>query len=335
MLLSPQDATELAGTFNTLYGAPFKRVAQVPLWAQMLSAVKNCFFIVDPEPITLDEREVAVSALQNTICPSDDQTIGMMLKGDPVGTQLKIGDFDLGLSLGQGGFGKVILARHVKSGFIVALKRLKIPREDCWEHLSLNRESQLPTDLVHDHVLKHYGKFQDDDFVYLVLEHAPGGSFREVLKHKPLSKAMAAKYISDLSKALKFCHEQNIIHRDIKPDNLLLGFDGKIKIADFGSAAYCRKGKDRQTQVGTPTYWAPEIVQADNHDERVDIWSLGICLFEFIVGKPPTFKGTEVKWPDNLDDDAKDLISKMLKREPQERIPLVEIVKHPFVTRAL
>ncbi len=317
-----------------------------PLWAQVLTAVN--FFVDDPERVTLDEWTVAASAFTSTMgADADDEKvfgtyrsidIEGMLRGKPTAQQLKIEDFEIGKLLGRGGFGVIFLARHLKSGSIVALKRMNVPDPSEWGFRALLREINLQKNVSHEHVLKLHDVFVDKESVYLVLEYAPGGSLREVLsRRKQLPKALAAKYISDLCQAIQQFHTKQIIHRDIKPDNFLLGFDGKIKLADFGTSKYVPLGKWKmhQTQVGTPLYWAPEIDEAKEQDEKVDVWSLGICLYEFLVGKPPTFQGADVNWPDNFDNDAKDLIGKMLMREPQERIALVDIVKHSlFVSRA-
>ena len=177
----------------TITALPLPFPQAPPLWAQVLTAVKSCFFVDDPERITLDERKAAVSALKNAVCPDDDQTIDIMLKGDPMGPQLKIDDFEIGKYLGEGGFGQVFSAHHVKSGSIVALKRVLIPGRETWDYLSLHREIDIPKNLAHDHILKYHGGFKDDTntFAYLVLEYAPGGSLREVLKHGPLSEKNA------------------------------------------------------------------------------------------------------------------------------------------------
>ncbi|KAL7426471.1 hypothetical protein ACHAXH_000453 [Discostella pseudostelligera] len=328
------DAMEVAGSYNS-----------VPLWVEMVLAVKSCFFVDDPERVTLDERKAAVSAFTKAFCAdSDDEEVfgayhrvdieNLVTGHHPTAQKLKIDDFEISKSLGVGGFGQVFLARHVNSGSIVALKRMVVPRERTWHRTALIREINIQRQLSHEHILKLLDVFVDKKYVYLVLEYAPGGSLGEVLSGHKLSKTLAAKYISGLSQAIQYLHNKLVTHRDIKLDNLLLGFDGKIKIADFGTAANVRMGKERQTQVGTPMYSAPEIYKNDTHDEKVDVWSLGICLYEFLVGKPPTFQGTDIKWPDNFDNDAKDLIGKMLKHEPQERISLLEIANHPFMSRA-
>ncbi|KAL7426100.1 hypothetical protein ACHAXH_000486 [Discostella pseudostelligera] len=329
---------------------PCQQEERVPLWAQMVSAVKPLFAVKNTRHIIEpSERQEAASALTMAIC-ADAHTsdyvqhfgsycgysVNKMLSGRLTNSELKIEDFDLGMVLGEGGFGKVYLARHKVSGFIVGLKSLKRPEPtDQDASIMLKREVHFHHDICHPNVLKMHNLFFDKDRVYIILEYATGGCLRDIIL--PLSKRCAAKYILDLSEAIALCHANEIIHRDIKPDNFLLGCDGRIKISDFGVSAQDSPVLPRRTCVGTKGYTAPEILLDDKHDKRVDIWSLGVCLHEFLVGKLPTcqISVTEatIIWPKNLgnlDDDAKDLISKMTKRNPEERIHLEDIPKHRF-----
>jgi serine/threonine protein kinase len=122
-----------------------------------------------------------------------------------------------------------------------------------------------------------------------------------------------------MTQSLIYLHEKQVIHRDIKPENLLNSM-GTIKIADFGWSVYSPKEGRRETLCGTLDYLPPEMVTGDNHDYRVDIWSLGILLFEFCVGVPPfetdthdetyvRIKDVDLQFPDFLSEDVKDLIS--------------------------
>jgi len=132
-----------------------------------------------------------------------------------------------------------------------------------------------------------------------------------------------------------------IIHRDIKPENILLDADGAVKLADFGWSNFFNEERRRLTYCGTPEYLAPEMINQSGHDKSLDIWNLGVLLFELLTGNPP-FEGknqTElfeniinyrVKWPKGFSNVAKDLISKLLKTNPAQRIKLEEITEHPF-----
>ena len=135
-----------------------------------------------------------------------------------------------------------------------------------------------------------------------------------------------------------------IIHRDIKPENVLLGSGMQAKLTDFGWSNYMQGEYKRTTVCGTPIYLAPEMISNSGHDEKVDIWCIGVLLFELMTGVQP-WKGTDVNtvkmnisrlninWPKNMDKKARDLISKILKYYPYERISLENMLVHPFFTQ--
>jgi serine/threonine protein kinase len=141
---------------------------------------------------------------------------------------------------------------------------------------------------------------------------------------------------------LKYCHQKHVIHRDIKPENLLLGLNGELKIADFGWSVHAPNSR-RQTLCGTPDYLPPEMIEGKDHDHRVDLWSLGVLTYEFLVGNPPfeaknideTYKRiakVDMSFPDLVPDLARDLISKLLVYDPKARLSLDEVLKHPWIT---
>merc|ERR1711973_851474 len=96
----------------------------------------------------------------------------------------------------------------------------------------------------------------------------------------------SAKYIRQMSDAFKYCHSKKVIHRDIKPEDLLLDAKGNIKIADFGWSVHAPNSR-RGTMCGTLDYLPPEMIEGNTHDDKVDLWSLGVLTYEFLVGKPP------------------------------------------------
>ena len=331
----------------------FPQVPLPPLWAQLISAVKSLFFVNGPNNLDLAEREKAVSALKSVVCADRplttkafgtlcDNDVRNIFEGKPTrAMQFKIEDFELGVLLGEGGFGTVYQALHKASNSIVALKLLRNDEYKEGNRHWLVHEIIFQHRVCHEIILQAHNVFGDGKFVYIILEYAPGGSVHNLLERKEvLSEKTAAQYISDLSKAIHHCHINRVANRDIKPDNFLLGFDGRSMIADFGCSADILK---RQTTfVGTRGYIAPEVVmQGCTHDEKVDVWSLGICLVVFLTGDVPHWgNGMDIgtiKWLENLpvSDDAKDLISKMLKYNRHNRISLTEIPEHLFVLRAL
>lgn len=252
-------------------------------------------------------------------------------------------DFDIGRPLGKGKFGNVYLAREKKSKFIVALKVLfkSQLQKNGVEH-QLRREIEIQAHLRHDNILRLYGYFHDETRVYLILEYASRGElYKELQKHTRFDEPRAAKYIHDLSKALVYCHSMKVIHRDIKPENLLLGYYGELKIADFGWSVHAPSSR-RATMCGTLDYLPPEMIANKKYDEKVDLWSLGILTYEFIVGKPPFESATtaetyqkiskvDLRFPSYISPPAKDIISKLLKKNPNDRLTLQGILEHPWV----
>ncbi|XP_031269669.1 serine/threonine-protein kinase Aurora-3 isoform X1 [Pistacia vera] len=207
--------------------------------------------------------------------------------GENPGRQWSLKDFEIGKPLGKGKFGRVYLAREVKSKYIVALKIIfKEQIEKYRIHHQLRREMEIQTNLLHPNILRLYGWFHDDERIFMILEYAYGGElYRELRKKGHFTEKQAATYIASLTHALAYCHEKHVIHRDIKPENLLLDHEGRLKIADFGWSVQSKS--KRNTMCGTLDYLAPEMVENKAHDYAVDNWTLGILCYEFLYGAPP------------------------------------------------
>lgn len=261
------------------------------------------------------------------------------------GQQWSLNDFEIGKPLGRGKFGSVYLAREKKTKYIVAIKVLQKSQltKAGVEH-QLRREIEIQSHLRHRNILRMYGYFYDAKRIYLILEYSPGGELYKRLTIKGrFSERQSSRYISDLAQALDYCHTKHVIHRDIKPENLLVGAYGEIKIADFGWSVHAPTSR-RNTLCGTLDYLPPEMVDGREHDEQVDVWSLGILLYEFLVGSPPfeaeghsaTYRRisrVDLRFPKGVPEDAQDLISKLLQKDPRKRMSLKNIPRHPWVLR--
>ena len=268
---------------------------------------------------------------------------------------LSLSSFDVGKKLGSGKYGHVYLARERASGFIVALKQISLKQLDKdGMHHQLLREIEIQSHIRHVNVLRMYQFFVEGRCIYLVLEYAPRGQlYDHLLAEKRFSEKKTALFIGDLATAFHFCHAKHIIHRDIKPENLLLGFNNVVKIADFGWSVHAPRDR-RATMCGTLDYLPPEMVLNATgvrimYDHTVDIWCLGVLMYEFLYGQPPFFvpdsedslptyqriKAVDLRFPADIDvsDDAKDLIRRMLVKEAKDRIRLVDVVQHRWLVR--
>lgn len=161
-------------------------------------------------------------------------------------------------------------------------------------------------------------------------------------ENKRLSEEATAKYVAQIASALKYCHSRKVIHRDIKPENLLIGAKDEVKIADFG---WCVHSNERRATIcGTLDYLPPEMVSGAKHDEKVDLWSLGVLCYELLIGKPPfesprqeeTFRRIKFglfMFPRYLSEEACDLIKRLVVVEPQRRLSLDAVLQHPWILK--
>jgi len=254
-----------------------------------------------------------------------------------------LADFEVGKPLGRGKFGDVYLARERKSKFIVALKVIKKRQllKAGVEH-QLRREIEIQTHLRQKNILRMFGYFWDENRIYIILEFAPGGElYKQLTNRGHFSETLTARYIHDLAIALDYCHAKHVIHRDIKPENLLIGKGGDIKIADFGWSVHAPTSR-RTTLCGTLDYLPPEMVEAREHDNTADVWSLGVLCYEFLVGSPPfeaegyraTYRrisNVDLKFPSMVSPGARDLISRLLVKDQSKRMKLSDVAKHPWI----
>ncbi|CAI2353345.1 unnamed protein product [Caenorhabditis sp. 36 PRJEB53466] len=266
-------------------------------------------------PVCVDDQRAEVISLTDESKPQANDENGWTLD-----------DFDVGRPLGKGKFGNVFISREKRTRRIIALK------------------FSSKYHLRHANILTLYGYFHDDKRVFVMLDYASRGELFNVLQAQPghkISEVIAARFVRQLANALKYCHSKGVIHRDIKPENLLL--DGKLnlKLADFGWSVVADHSK-RHTLCGTMDYLAPEMVSNQPHDFAVDIWAIGILLYEMLVGYAPfahqtgdkliaRIKECRIYIPSCVSDGASHLIKAIIKKEPHERLPLAEIMVHFWI----
>lgn len=257
--------------------------------------------------------------------------------------QWKLSDFEIGRPLGKGKFGNVYLAREKKTKYIVALKVLfksQLMKNNV--EVQLRREIEIQSHLRHPNILRMHGYFYDETRIFLILEFAARGELYKVLqKFQRFDEVTAATYMLQLCHAFQYCHANKVIHRDIKPENLLLSLTGEIKIADFGWSVHAPSSK-RYTMCGTLDYLPPEMVEHTVYNESVDLWCLGVLCYEFLVGKPPfeaqeatetyaRIRKLDLSFPDHISSEAKHFIKRLLRKKPNERMSLDDMLVHPWI----
>ena len=264
--------------------------------------------------------------------------------------EAKITDFDIIKELGSGSFGNVYLVHHKVTKAEFAIKAIdKRNKSNQAEKPYFRREVEVMYKVHHNNVVKLFGHFEDNNYCYFLMEYISKGNVYDLLpkdKKKRLSTKVVSFIIRDVISAVYFLHNMKppIIHRDIKPENVLLSEGLVAKLTDFGWSNYMREDEQRKTVCGTPIYLAPEILEEKVHDEAVDLWCIGVLLFELVTANPP-FSGDDldslkenilklkINWPKDINVDAKNLIMKILKLDPKQRLPLEEMIKHPFITK--
>uniref|UniRef100_A0A8C0CSU4 non-specific serine/threonine protein kinase n=1 Tax=Balaenoptera musculus TaxID=9771 RepID=A0A8C0CSU4_BALMU len=233
-----------------------------------------------------------------------------------------IDDFEIGRPLGKGKFGNVYWAWEKKSHFIVALQVLfksQIEKEGA-EH-QLRRETETQAHLQHPNILRLYSYFYDRQRIYLILEY----------KSRTFDEKRTATIMEELADALIYCHGKKVIHRDVKPENLLLGLQGEPKIADFGWSVHAPSLR-RKTMCGTLDYMPPEMIEGRMHNEKVDLWCIRVLCYELLVGNTQRcIVKVDLRFPPSMPAGAQELISKLLKHNLSERLPLAQVSAHPWV----
>ncbi|KAJ7232851.1 other/AUR protein kinase [Mycena haematopus] len=255
--------------------------------------------------------------------------------------------FDMGRPLGKGKFGRVYMVRtKTAPNYILALKTLyKSELVKNRVEKQTRREIEIQQNLRHPNIIRLYGFFHDEKRIFLMIEFASKGElYKQLSKHGSFSEKRSARYIDQMTDALIYLHGKHVIHRDIKPENLLVGINGELKIADFGWSVHA-PGLRRMTMCGTLDYLPPEMVEGREHNEKVDHWALGVLTYEFMVGAPPfedrrshketyhRIAAVDLRFPSTISDEAKDLITRLLQYDPQKRIALTEVLRHPWIVQ--
>jgi len=252
---------------------------------------------------------------------------------------LSIGKYKIIGRLGKGGMSILYLAEHPSLGTTVVLKKLTL-KGDSAHRERFRREASLMMKLRHENVVGVYDHFKEGGSHYLVMEYVDGRPLSELMAREGALPEDEARWLAGrVATALAHIHSRGIVHRDLKPSNILLGADGTVKLGDFG-IAFTPGGDDditsEGTALGTPTFMAPEQLEdARGADERSDMWSFGVCLFEMLTGRkfvtgpspaavreslPDAVKSVRYRLPPDLHRRQRRLLAKTLKMKPEARL---------------
>ncbi|KAG0480236.1 hypothetical protein HPP92_011094 [Vanilla planifolia] len=322
----------------------------------------------------------------STIMDEEEDTV-RSLRASPVHPASKdrtsIDDFEIIKPISRGAFGRVFLAKKRTTGDLFAIKVLRkadMIRKNAVE--SILAERDILISVRNPFVVRFFYSFTSRENLYLVMEYLNGGDLYSLLRNLGcLDEEVARIYIAEVVLALEYLHSLRVVHRDLKPDNLLIAHDGHIKLTDFGLSKVGlinstddlsgpavsgtsmlgedefqvspskhmdqRERRKNRSAVGTPDYLAPEILLGTGHGATADWWSVGVILFELLVGIPPfnaehpqmifdNILNCKIPWPhvpEEMSPEAQDLIEKLLTEDPHQRLGAKgasEVKQHAF-----
>ncbi|KAL0380279.1 UNVERIFIED_CONTAM: putative serine/threonine protein kinase IREH1 [Sesamum angustifolium] len=330
-----------------------------------------------------DEKVDITSTVIDEDAPLEDDVL-RSLRSSPVHSskdRTSIDDFEIIKPISRGAFGRVFLAKKRTTGDLFAIKVLKkadMIRKNAVE--SILAERDILISVRNPFVVRFFYSFTCRENLYLVMEYLNGGDLYSLLRNLGcLDEDVARVYIAEVVLALEYLHSLRVVHRDLKPDNLLIAHDGHIKLTDFGlskvglinstddlsgpavsgtslmeedeppisAPKHQQERRKKQSAVGTPDYLAPEILLGTGHGFTADWWSVGVILFELIVGIPPfnaehpqkifdNILNRKIPWPrvpDEMSLESHDLIDRLLTEDPNQRLGAggaSEVKQHPF-----
>lgn len=264
-----------------------------------------------------------------------------------------IGDYIItNKRIGKGSFSSIFIGfDKYNTDNIFAIKKIQV---DTVTKLNKNikREIELHQKINHRNIIKIYKVIYDNTIhnnnIFLILEYCSRGDFYNFQKKRPIREHYIKKYINDLKEGLKYLYDKNIIHRDLKTKNLLMSNCGDIKIADFGFAKIFNKNNLdlKQTYCGSPLYMAPEILYYQKYDNKSDLWSVGIIIYEMITGNPPyhvknfyqlmkALEKSDIELPDNykviISTKLQYLLKHLLVKNPNKRMDWLSFFNNSWI----
>lgn len=255
------------------------------------------------------------------------------------------GQYSLGEKLGRGAFGSVYRGLDTETSKFVAIKTIALKRSSNAMD-DVQQEIELMKTLDNEHIVKYIGSHTTEDFLYIVMEYAEGGSLLHVQKKfgKTFPENLISQYMYQVLLGLDYLHNQSIIHRDIKAANILLS-NGVAKLSDFGISKKVEEAKN-ETDFNFSAYWtAPEVINMDGYNEKCDIWSLGITAIELFCGQPPYYDLAAVPaafkivqnerppLPEGTSTEFRSFLEQCLTKTVQFRKSAAELLQHNFIAK--
>ena len=249
------------------------------------------------------------------------------------------------VALGEGAGGCVCLAKDKKTENMVAIKKIDMNKQE--KKCMILMEINVMKGLNHENLINYIESYLAGDKLSVVMEYLPGGALTDVVTECIMKEGQIAAVCNEALNGLDYLHQHNILHRDIKSDNVLLGMDGCVKLIDFG---FCANVKDdqgkRNTMVGTPYWMAPEVIGRKDYGKKIDVWSLGIMALEMKNGKPPYFEIDPMRamleiatrgGPKNenwskYSTQFHDFVDWCLQMNPEDRGSAKQLLDHSFLT---
>ncbi|KAJ1891557.1 Protein kinase [Kickxella alabastrina] len=293
----------------------------------------------DIVPPPKPKKDVRLSTLTESQIMSKLRTI--VSRDDPKVLYSKV------KKIGQGASGNVYMARSIRNGELVAIKQMDLSKQPRKELLV--NEILVMKESRHANIVNYIESFLINSAdLWVVMEYMEGGALTDVIDNNKLDEMQIATVCREVCRGLNHLHKQDIIHRDIKSDNVLLGEDGQVKITDFGFCAKLSEQRSkRATMVGTPYWMAPEVVKQKPYGPKVDVWSLGIMVIEMIESEPPYLdeeplkalyliatNGTPaLKHPETLSRELKGFLAECLCVDVQSRATMEELLTQEFLLK--
>ena len=297
----------------------------------------------------LSKKNSFIPEPNNNIIVEPQPTNNTILSTHQKVKEVKFEDFKILKVIGRGSYGKVCLVEYIPTHEIYAMKSLQ--KDILIEKGQIENtlfEKQLLQSIDYPLLCGLVFCFQNEERIFFIMPFLAGGElFQHLRKFKTFDEEKVRFYGAQIALGLEYLHSKGIVYRDLKPENILMDDKGYLRLVDFGMSKKLDDEEKAMSFCGTPDYLAPEVITMEGHDKMADWWSFGILVYEMLIGFPPFFvenidkmyemiKSSPVKFPKkiNLSDDAKDLIKKLLEKDPKKRLGyqngIEEIKNHPF-----